>query len=232
MCLRSVQAGNRVTEFTQRCFGSDNGRWISLLIAFVFLHRKCPLTASPQSGNSEWPAGSRTRASSHPSSTPVLQHSPCHSFGYVSAQKPPFRRCFSAFIPCFLPLFCLFLQNEPNSLFCPTHSFIDTFTFFCWVRLAETLFYRATFPQVGRGGPPRRFFFLARPMSNNRPPYTTAATPRPAKLSIPDSEVRRHAARRTPAAIIFSGVACGPPACGVVAAVPAALGLCLSNRSL
>ena len=45
-------------------------------------------------------------------------------------------------------------------------------------------------------------------MSNNHHPYTTAATPRPAKISIPDSGVRRHAARRTPAAIIASGVAC------------------------
>ncbi len=48
------------------------------------------------------------------------------------------------FLPSFqhlFPVFCHFLQNEPNSLFHPTYSFLNTSVFFSWVRLVETLFY-------------------------------------------------------------------------------------------
>ncbi len=40
----------------------------------------------------------------------------------------------------FFPIFRLFLQNEPNSIFSLTISCQDAYAFFSWVRLAETLF--------------------------------------------------------------------------------------------
>ncbi len=88
------------------------------------------------------------------------------------------------------PVFCLFLQNEPNSVFSITHSFHNTSTFFRWVRLAETLFYIKSSPpnrsqscSSGRLGRP------AVRLSKNHHPHTTAATPRPAQISITDSGV-------------------------------------------
>ncbi len=70
----------------------------------------------------------------------------CRQFGFVSPKNHPSRPCFRASFPCFFPVFCLFLQNEPNPFFSITNSCRDSCEFFRWVRLAETLFYIKPFP--------------------------------------------------------------------------------------
>jgi hypothetical protein len=49
----------------------------------------------------------------------------------------------------FSPFFCLFLQNEPNSLFFLTYSWRISCEFFKWVRLVKTYFYRE-YPPANR----------------------------------------------------------------------------------
>jgi hypothetical protein len=58
-------------------------------------------------------------------------------FGLVCALNHPSG---AVFLHIF-PVFCLFLQNEPNPHFFLTYSFHNTSTFFSWVRLVKTLFY-------------------------------------------------------------------------------------------
>jgi hypothetical protein len=104
------------------------------------------------------------------------------------------------------------LQNEPNSYFSPTSSFQNTSTFFSWVRLVKTTSFWKVPCQPSSGAasavPSRsadpRFsvslrsqisdlqfppsLYAVRPMSNNYRPYTTAATPCPAQISILDNQ--------------------------------------------
>jgi hypothetical protein len=64
----------------------------------------------------------------------------------------------------FSPVFCAFLQNEPNSVFFITVSCRNTCAFFSWVRLAKTYFYikpsrwerHDATPQAARQGEPSR----------------------------------------------------------------------------
>jgi len=111
------------------------------------------------------------------------------------------------------PVFCLFFAKRIQLLFFLTCSSQDTSTLFSWVRLVKTPFFGKTHASrrqrcssgllacrvrsrlgrpvaalcchVSHGKAQARTSH--RPFSNNYRPYTTTATPRPAKISILDN---------------------------------------------
>jgi hypothetical protein len=101
------------------------------------------------------------------------------------------------------PQFGFVFFDQTHLAFCVMTSGPNTYVFSTWLRFAKSTLVEASpsqpcpeslsgrsLPAAGgftrRGGRPLRFF-LAKRISNNYRPYTTTATPRPAKISIVDN---------------------------------------------
>jgi hypothetical protein len=145
-----------------------------------------------------------------PPSAPTLQYSSTPlcllplNFGFVPAQKQPFRACYPAFIPCFLPLFAkrtqlvflptLFIPKYFHSF--PLGSFGKNTSFLESPIPTEPSCSSGCPPQCSSGRPGRSaqtVSYTTPVLSKNWWDHATPGSLRPAKISIFDSGVRRKA---------------------------------------